>query len=430
MQRRYSSQIAESHPAPTPTSTSSSSILPPPPPGGPAASSHARYSSADLYALENHLPTKPIGPGSRSGSALWAGNNAWDPEDSSDEDDGPGFGNYTREEGPKSRRASQTLSVQEKQRNSKRMSMGAAPLISYPSSHSTLPSQAYLGQQQQHPSMSSFTPSPYALPYSAVPGGTPSSTSFGKLPTAADVAAGRTVQEPILSKQDWNRGEALREKNTHERGKKRQAKDAAIGEVTGIWRWLRRRWKWVLPLAILFAVGLILVCYFCIPRTPTITFTSNKVPANAFTSSDDAPYVSSAEPTAFSFDGSLTFAIDASDSYIPVHYRSFGLTVKLIDTGGTIAHTVWDNGEIKVAGKKVTSYEFPITFHGNYSSDSDRTYQAMRSACAHKYANIYRPPLNLTVKVESSITGVVNPPVRTAQLRGVNCPIEWASTAS
>ena len=50
-------------------------------------------------------------------------------------------------------------------------------------------------------------------------------------------------------------------------------------------------------------------------------------------------------------------SVDAKKSYVPVHYSSFGITVKLRETGGVIGRTVWDEGEIKVPGKKVTSYE-------------------------------------------------------------------------
>ncbi|BGP18727.1 hypothetical protein JCM10213_009206 [Rhodosporidiobolus nylandii] len=427
LQSRYSQQFADSAAPTTPAYASSSN-------GqlgaGAPPAQHNRWSSADLYALDN--PSAPAAAASRSASASGLLSSAGWNEDSSDEDeDGPGFGSYAKEEGTKGRRSSQTLSVQEKKRTSKRASLGAPPLLPSLSSTSTLPPPAHLSQHQQYPSTSSFTP--YGLPYNAVPGGTPSSASFGKLPAYAGgpaKTATDTVEEPILSKHDWGRGEGIREKHVHGKGKTRQKREAAVGGVIGAWLWVKRRWRWTLPLAILFAVAIILLCYFLIPRTPTITFTSPKVPATAFTSSDPAPYVSSAEPTAFSFDASLTFAIDASDSYLPVHYKSFGLTVKLIDTGGTVAHTVWDNGEIKVAGGRVTSYEFPITFHGNYSSANDRTFQAMHTACAHRYQTTFTPQLNLTVEVESSIIGVVNPPVRTASLRAVDCPVEWAMNAS
>lgn len=50
-------------------------------------------------------------------------------------------------------------------------------------------------------------------------------------------------------------------------------------------------------------------------------------------------------------------AVDASASYLPVTYKSFGLTVALTDTGGVVSKTVWDNSEIKIKAKGVTSYE-------------------------------------------------------------------------
>ena len=60
------------------------------------------------------------------------------------------------------------------------------------------------------------------------------------------------------------------------------------------------------------ALSAILLCYFLIPRTPTITFDSPKVPSPAFfanaNANDSAPYISSADPTAFSFQASIAFA--------------------------------------------------------------------------------------------------------------------------
>ncbi|GAA6013710.1 hypothetical protein JCM10207_004828 [Rhodosporidiobolus poonsookiae] len=411
MQRRYSQHFTDSPDNSTPTSA------------------HTRYSSADLYALNSGQDA----PSQRnSGSALLdrrQGTGTWAESDSDEdeEDDGPGFGNYAAEDGQRARRSSTNLNLQQQpqaKRGSSRMSTMAPPLISSPSSQSYLPAHQPF-THASHPSQASLTP--YGLPYAAVPSGLPSATSFGKPATP-----GLEVDAPILSKDDWNRGEAIREKHTHEKGKTRERKDEFVGEIAGGWGWVRRRWRWTVPLALFVIVATILLCYFLIPRTPTITFTSPKVPETPFTAGDDSgnPYISSADPTAFSFDARLTFAIDASASYLPVKYSSFGLTVKLSDTGGTVAHTVWDDGEITVPARGVTSYEFPITFQGNYTDDNDRTYQSMRSACAHKYATVYRPPLNLTVSVDASITGVVNAPVRTATLRGIDCPVEWPANAS
>ncbi|GAA5858962.1 hypothetical protein JCM8547_007177 [Rhodosporidiobolus lusitaniae] len=419
LQRRYSSQLVDQDDLNSPTSPSN----------------HERFSSsADLYALDagqaGHSRNSMQGGARRSGSDQLL--SSWhNDSDSSEDDDSPGFGRVPDEPSRSRRSSAQVPFAGQGQRQAKRgsrMSMQAPPLIASLSSQSTLPPPAHFGHAQ-HPSTTSL--GPYGLPYSdSAPynPATASSASFGKFPTTP--AAGDTVDAPILSKQDWNRGEAIREKNVHEKGKAREKREAAAGVLGDLGYWIRRRWKWLLPVFILLCVAAIVLCYFLIPRTPTITFTSTKVPANPFTSTDTDPYVSAKDPTAFSFDGSLTFALDASASYLPVTYKSFGLRVKLSDTGGTISHTVWGGGEIKVKARGVTSYEFPITFQGNYTDDNDRTYQAMRSACAHKYATIYRPPLNLTVEVEAAITGVVNPPKRVATLRGVDCPIEWLANAS
>lgn len=152
----------------------------------------------------------------------------------------------------------------------------------------------------------------------------------------------------------------------------------------------------------------ILCCYFLIPRTPTITFDSPKVPSPALfataasNDSSSAPYVSSADPTSFRFDASLALAIDASASYLAVNYHSFDLTVRLQETGGVVARQSYGSGDISVPARRVTSYEvrglairrlasspgllrlrrltllsatsqFPITFFGNYTNSADPT---------------------------------------------------------
>ncbi|GAA5826615.1 hypothetical protein JCM3770_006306 [Rhodotorula araucariae] len=345
---------------------------------------HARYSSADLYALEQSTD----GHTSASGLLAHPERSRGGHSDDEDDDDSAGFTSYGDLTPAGARRTARYSQ--------------APPLVSHPSAAST-----YAGYEP-HGSRDALA----------------STTKF----------AGKTIDAPILSRADWAPGEAIREKHDYATEKKRRKRQAIAGEVKdvgkGVGGFLRRNWKWVAPLFIVLCVAAIVLCYFLIPRTPTVTFNSPLVPKPAFTSSDKEPYVSSADPTSFKFDGSIILALDASDSYLPVTYRSFGLTVRLQETDGIIAQETWDNGEISVPAKKATSYEFPITFHGNYTSASNPTYAAVRAACAHKYATIYRPPLNLTVTVSSSITGVVNSPDRTAKLNAVACPVEWASTAS
>lgn len=263
--------------------------------------------------------------------------------------------------------------------------------------------------------------------------GAAGSASTSKLAVGDDY-----IDAPILSKTDWKRGEPIKEKHNHDAEKQRRKRDRVKGEVMdvgfGIGEFVKRNWKWIVPLLVFLSVAAILLCYFLIPRTPTITFDSPKVPSPAFfanaNANDSAPYISSADPTAFSFQASIAFAIDASASYLAVNYHSFDLTVRLQETGGIVAQQSYGSGEISVPARRVTSYEFPITFAGNYTNANNPTYAAIRSACAHKYATIYRPPLNLTVSVSSSIVGVVNSPTRIARLDAVDCPVEWLKTAS
>ncbi|GAA5842175.1 hypothetical protein JCM9279_002807 [Rhodotorula babjevae] len=386
LQSRYSQQFDRSSTAASPASPTS------PAPGFLRdQQAHARYSSADLYALEQ----PPAPPSLASGSSLLARPQsnpragAHSEDDDDDEDEGAGFGTY-RDLTPAGARGAARYSQ-------------PPPFVSHPTGTSS-----YSGYDAHNASKDAFA----------------STTKFG----------GETIDAPILSRADWAPGEAAREKHEHSTEKKRRKRQNLAGEVKGardgVFGFVRRNWKWLLPLFLVLSVAAIVLCYFLVPRTPTITFNSPKVPKPAFTSSDTEPYVSSADPTSFKFNGNIILAIDASDSYLPVKYNTFGLTVRMQETEAVIAQATWDNGEISVPAKKVTSYEFPITFYGNYTSASNPTFAAVRAACAHKYATIYRPPLNLTVTVSSSITGVVGAPDRTAKLNAVTCPVEWATTAS
>ncbi|KAL7337349.1 hypothetical protein BJY59DRAFT_493687 [Rhodotorula toruloides] len=353
---------------------------PPPPPRSPSSShpaflrdqqSHARYSSADLYALDH-------GTGRAEEGMLMREEERGGTHSSDEEEDGAGFASYGDFEAAGKRKSSVHLGGQ---RQSFRPGM-----VSHPSGFST---------------RSTFD-STYPKP--------PASASTSKFPTTP---ASELVDAPILSRADWTPGEAMREKDARDAEKKREKRERVVGDVKaagrGVGGWVRRNWKWLVPLVVFLGVAAILLCYFLIPRTPTITFNSPKIPDPALTSDDPSPYVSSADPTGFSFGANLTLAIDSSASYLPVHYRSFAITVQ---------------------PKRVTSYQFPIQFYGNYSSSSNPTYQIMRSSCAHLYPTTDRAPLNLTVTVSSEITGVVGTKERTARLDAVECPVQWSGTAA
>ncbi|GAA5935098.1 hypothetical protein JCM1841_000329 [Sporobolomyces salmonicolor] len=347
---------------------------------------HSRYSSADFYALQTppgETPAASASPSASSGLLHHPHLPRHDLDSDSDDDDGAGFGTY-KDFGAVSRQ-----------------SMATAP-----KSGSARISQA--------PTLVS----------------NPTGTSIFHTLDKLKLDTVETVNPPLLAKQDWRAGEGLREKDIHKAEKairKREEMREIAGEYVDKFR---SRWKTLVPLILLSTVTLIVVLYFCIPRVPTITFINPKVPHPAFNSTDLAPFISGADPISFSFDATLSFAIDASASYVPVKYKEFGITVRLQETQGVIATESWKGGAISVPGRKVTSYEFPIVFSGNYSSAYDPTFQIMQSACAHVYPTTYRPPLNLTMEISSNIIGVVNAPNRTASLHTVDCPIQWPSDAS
>ncbi|GAA5940736.1 uncharacterized protein JCM15063_006347 [Sporobolomyces koalae] len=373
-------------------------------PAHPPHLAHSRYSSADLYAIQQPVsPTTPP-PGASAGATGAAQqllpasntpsarrNNAWNDEtddsasDSDRDDEGEGFGTY---------RDFNTL-----QRNSRRSQVPTLPAASVGARGSTY-------QLDEH-----------------------SSLSVSKLEPGGGGGAYETVALPKISR-DWDRGEGLDEKNNKRFEKSRKKRKEMNGIFAEYYHHAKRKWKIVVPVLIAFFVALILILYFCIPRTPSITFRHSKVPATVLTSSDEAPYITSVNPVSYYFNADLVLGIDASKSYVPVHYDSFGVTVKLRETGGVIGRTVWDEGEIKVPGKRVTSYQFPIYFSGNYTSTSDPTFAIMKSCCAHQYPTTYRAPLNLTVEVESKIKGVIGTSTEHTSIANVDCPIQWSSSAN
>ncbi|GAA5993498.1 hypothetical protein JCM10908_000618 [Rhodotorula pacifica] len=433
----------------------------------PTLDTSTRYSSADLYSLQ-HSPT-PYGQRPSVDAARRLTNDRYDADederaedddnedDDEDEDDGPGFASHGDMEDHRQQRRRTRSSMQQAREQQRQAAAAAAAAL--PQVHQyQVPTQQYQYEQQQQQQfyqpyyqqqhyqqpmqrMSMPIPPPIVSHPSrlttksafdftlADPGAAGAGASTSKIDVGGDL-----VDAPILSKTDWKRGEPVKNKHEHDAEKQKRKRDRVKGEVMdvgfGVGEFVKRNWKWIVPPLVFLSVAAILLCYFLIPRTPTITFDSPKAPSPAFTSSDTEPYISSADPTSFSFEASIAFAIDASASYLPVNYHSFDLTVRLQETGGIIAQQSYSSGEISVPGRRVTSYEFPITFAGNYTNANNPTYAAIRSACAHKYATIYRPPLNLTVSVSSSIIGVINPPTRIARLDAVECPVEWSKTAS
>ncbi|GAA6014273.1 hypothetical protein JCM11491_005023 [Sporobolomyces phaffii] len=407
---RYSQPQASAGYPPTAAAASYAPVPRPTPPH----LAHARYSSADLYAAgpppdadadadDTGAPHSRPRPRPRAdGNADW--NSDSDSDGSSDDDDGGrgGFGTYRdfNVVGGGGTRGSRRISHH-------------APTLSTPRAGG-----ASTYALKDHPSSTFGT-----------------STTKLDAPVGGAGTAGRgggayeTVALPKISR-DWDRGEGLDEKNYHRYEKSRRKRKAVTGVLGEYTDKVKHKWKLVVPLFIAFIVALILVLYFCIPRTPTLTFRDSKVPATVFTSTDETPFITSTDPVSYYFNANLILGLDASKSYVPVHYSSFGVTVKLRETGGVIGRTVWDQGEISIPGKQVTSYEFPIYFSGNYTSTSDPTFAIMKSSCAHLYPTTYRAPLNLTVEVESKVVGVVGSARTEASIANVTCPIQWSGSAN
>lgn len=385
LQSRYSQQFDRS----SPSAASPASPTSPAPGFLRDQQAHARYSSADLYALEQ----PPAPPSHASGSSLLArpqsnpraGVHSEDDDD--EEDDGAGFGTY-RDLTPAGARGAARYSQ-------------PPPFVSYvrhspprasPASSADAPSSA-----RRHPTATSSY-SGYDA-HNASKDAFASTTKFG----------GETIDAPILSRADWAPGEAAREKHEHSTEKKRRKRQNLAGEVKGardgVFGFVRRNWKWLLPLFLVLSVACVLLS---LSRSSSralsdVVVPPAAVPSSSATSSSRArrrsrstrprcpnpplprptPSPTSLRPTRRASsstatssspvrptfprlrpllelddaDPPLLLAVDASDSYLPVKYNTFGLTVRMQETEAIIAQATWDNGEISVPAKKVTSYE-------------------------------------------------------------------------
>lgn len=90
--------------------------------------------------------------------------------------------------------------------------------------------------------------------------------------TIAEPAAASTakiesdwIDAPILSKTDWKHGEALTVKHEHDAEKQRRKRDKVKGEVMDLsldcGEFLRRNWKWIVPLLVFLSVACVAVVW-------------------------------------------------------------------------------------------------------------------------------------------------------------------------
>lgn len=265
---------------------------------------HSRYSSADLYALQPESSGGEPQSQTASTGLLPQQNSPFrdrDEDDSDSSDDGEGgggggFGTYR--------------DFNQENRNH-RQSRNMPPLNSRMSTSGTM-------STLQNPSGG---------------GGSTYQLKEHMSSTAKFEGGGayETVAMPKISG-DWSRGEGLNEKNDKKFAKSRKKRREMKGFVGRVYENSKRKWKIVLPATLLFLLGcalfhstlsmvenftdrvtanvdrLILILYFCIPRTPTITFRHQKVPSTVFTSTDENPFITSTDPVSYSFRGNLIFA--------------------------------------------------------------------------------------------------------------------------
>lgn len=108
--------------------------------------------------------------------------------------------------------------------------------------------------------------------------------------------------------------------------------------------------------------------YFVIPRVPSVDF---------WRDSSDSVLLAGANPFAsstagnFSFTSDLHVAIDASASWIPVHYDAFRVELRVLETDVPVAHG--PNTGLEVPGRKTTVYAIPLNWSGSFGNGSDPT---------------------------------------------------------
>ena len=75
-------------------------------------------------------------------------------------------------------------------------------------------------------------------------------------------------------------------------------------------------------------------------------------------------------------------------------------------------------------GRDVTPVDLDLHFFYRANNVSDPTWQGFYQACSHKYPNVRRPGLRMTVEVDMSVKGAGGSVKRVASLNDVECPIE------
>lgn len=87
----------------------------------------------------------------------------------------------------------------------------------------------------------------------AASGAAAGSASTSKLAVGDDY-----IDAPILSKTDWKRGEPIKDKHDHDAEKHKRKRDRVKGEVMdvgfGIGEFVKRNWKWIVPLLVFLSV--------------------------------------------------------------------------------------------------------------------------------------------------------------------------------
>ncbi|KAK4050891.1 hypothetical protein OIV83_003313, partial [Microbotryomycetes sp. JL201] len=208
---------------------------------------------------------------------------------------------------------------------------------------------------------------------------------------------GGLVEQPILDKEDWQPGEPQRELHR----KRRETQQAAVAATRTASSWLARHWRKMTIALVALCVIVAVILAVCLPRIPSVAF-ANLATGSPLYETDSAPFVSQAYGN-FSFRSDLFISINAKSSIVPVHFRSFQVEIRRLETNVVIARGPQTG--FTVPGHKSNVYAVPLTWSGSYGNATDPNFQAIYSACGPIYPTVTRSLLNLTMAAEFQIVG-------------------------
>lgn len=118
----------------------------------------------------------------------------------------------------------------------------------------------------------------------------------------------------------------------------------------------------------------------------------------------------------------LNLRADNTAGWIPTHAKSIKVEVKELTTSKKIGEGSLDG--ISFPGRSKKLFQLPVNFsYRSLNLTGDPTYEAVHSACAHKYTNVNRPNLLLNIKLSMDIVGLVGTKTTGTNLNAP-CPFE------